>query len=315
MIITFDMLKNKYFNYLKLKLKNSTYQINTRKMNLYIFEYFKNTNIFDLTTKDYLNWKIYIDNMNFRYNYKSSLHYCFSDFLKYCMMFYGLKENISKTVGNFKNNEIKKRGNIWNLKEYKKFIKTVDNSIYNTLFDLLFFTGVRKGEALALTFNDFDKVTKTIIISKNITRELDKNKNKIITSPKTTTSQRIITIDNHLCKKIEKLKMYYIKNYKDFTNNFYIFGGKKSISFTTLERIKNNYCKLAKVTQITIHEFRHSHTCLLYANGVPLEEISKRLGHANISMTTDTYLKNLPRKEKRVVKTLHHLRFKLNFGH
>ena len=44
-------------------------------------------------------------------------------------------------------------------------------------------------------------------------------------------------------------------------------------------------------------------------NDVPIDEISYRLGHSRISITTDTYLKYLPKKEKRVISTLNSLRF------
>ena len=88
----------------------------------------------------------------------------------------------------------------------------------------------------------------------------------------------------------------------------FIFGGNDSISFTTLERKKNYYCKLAKVKQIKIHEFRHSHACLLFKNKIEIEDISYRLGHSSISMTMDTYLKYLPKNEKRVISTLNQLR-------
>ena len=87
-----------------------------------------------------------------------------------------------------------------------------------------------------------------------------------------------------------------------------MFGGINSIPFTTLKRKKDKYCDLANVKRIKIHEFRHSHTCLLYENKVPIQDISKRLGHTDISITMGTYLKNLPRKEKRVISTLNSIR-------
>lgn len=68
--------------------------------------------------------------------------------------------------------------------------------------------------------------------------------------------------------------------------------------------MKNYYCKKANVKQITIHEFRHSHACLLFKNNVPIEDVSHRLGHSTISMTMDVYLKYLPHNEKRVISTL-----------
>lgn len=302
--MSFYEIRENYFSFIKIKLKNSTYQINKKKIELYIINPNKNKNIYEFGTREFIEWEIFIEKFGFSYNYKSSLFYLFKEFLDYCINFYNLKENVAIKIGNFRNDEITKNGNIWTYDDFKKFISVVDNKIYYTLFNFLFFTGVRKGEALALTFNDIDFKNKKIRINKTITRYLDNNNNKIITSPKTKSSNRIISIDNKLVKEIESLK----SEYNNFNNDMYIFGGNSSISFTTLERKKNYYCNIAKVKQIKIHEFRHSHACLLFKNKIEIEDISYRLGHSSISMTMDTYLKYLPKNEKRVISTLNQLR-------
>lgn len=293
-----------YFNFLKIKLKNSTYQINTRKINLYIVSQFENTDIYKFSTKDYIKWQIFIESFGFSYNYKSSLHYLFSEFLNFCINFYEIKENVAIKVGNFRNDEIQKCGNVWSYDEFKQFIDKVDNRIYHALFNLLFFTGLRKGEALALTFNDIDFYNKKISINKTITRYLNKNNERIITTPKTKSSIRNISLDDKLIKELNNLKTHY-QNYND---SMFVFGGEKAISFTSLERKKNFYCDIANVKKIKIHEFRHSHACLLFKNKIEIEDISYRLGHSSISMTMDTYLKYLPKDEKRVISTLNSLR-------
>ena len=43
---------------------------------------------------------------------------------------------------------------------------------------------------------------------------------------------------------------------------------------------------------------------MLYENGIPIKDIQMRLGHSSMSTTTDTYLKYLPKKEKRVIQLL-----------
>lgn len=95
--------------------------------------------------------------------------------------------------------------------------------------------------------------------------------------------------------------MFYLINqlFHKFRNNYFIFD----ISFTQLKRKKDNYCNLAGVKQIKIHEFRHSHACLLFTNNIKIEDISYRLGHSSISMTMTTYLKYIPKNEKRVLET------------
>lgn len=305
--VLFEEAIYSFLKFLKNRLKYSTYETNERKIKKYILDFFIGKNIYSFEMKDYINWQMYIESFNFSYNYKSSLHYCFTTFFDFCIIYYGIEKNVAKIIGNFRNDDIKKIGNIWTIEEFEKFIQVVDNPIYKCLFNFLYFTGCRKGECLALTFDDIDFENHTVYINKTITRFL-KNGEKIITTPKTKSSIRTISLDDFMFYEIIKLREYYITNYNNFNNSFYIFGGINSIPFTTLKRKKDKYCDLANVKRIKIHEFRHSHTCLLYENKVPIQDISKRLGHTDISITMGTYLKNLPRKEKRVISTLNSIR-------
>lgn len=290
--LLFESAINEYLNYIRVKKKLNTYLTNERRIKKYILTYFSDKNIFELEPKDYLNWQFEIEKLNFKYNYKSSLHYTFSDFLNYCCLFYKLDNNVAKMVGNFKNKESEEKGNIWSIDEFNMFINKVDKTMYKIIFKLLFYTGIRKGELLALKVNDIDISNNKININKTITR------NHILQSPKTKSSNRIISINYSLSKELKN----YI-NDLNLKNNDFLFN----ISFSDLKRKKDYYCDKANVKKIKIHEFRHSHACLLFNNDVPIDEISFRLGHSKISMTTDIYLKYLPKKEKRVLNTLNSL--------
>lgn len=293
-----------YFKYVKMKNKMNSYRtIETRIYN-HILPYFKDKNIYEITNFDYLKWQEIIDSKNLSFIYKKDLHICFSTFLNYCKIFYGLKENVASNVGNFRNKEFENNiGEIWTLEEYKQFIEQVDDKVYKILFELIFFTGVRLGEALGLYFRDIDFEKSTISIYKTATRFFKGGK-RILNTPKSQKSVRTISIDNKLRDDLKYLKWYYKAKYPNFNDEFFVFGGIKCLAPTTIERRKNEYCEKAHVKQIKIHEFRHSHACLLFEYNVPIDEISYRLGHSSISMTTDIYLKYLPKKEKRVMETL-----------
>lgn len=294
----FKEVLNEYLDYLKLKNKmQSFYKIKSR-IDLFIIPYIdlnKKTN--EYTINDYIKFQNIINEKNFNYNYKKIIHYTYSSFFSYMYKNEYINKNIPKIVGNFKNNEINKKEDFWTIKEFKKFIKVVDNFEYKVLFEFLFYTGCRIGEVLALNWNDLNN--NIITINKTITKENYDGK-RIITSPKTKTSNRSIYIDFFLKKELKKLYKYYRVDNK---NNF-IFGNNKPFSNTTITRYKNLYCSIAKVKQIKIHNFRHSHATFLVSKKVPIKVVSDRLGHSNIDITLNTYTHLLKKDKKRVLKTL-----------
>lgn len=307
MNITFEQAIEEYLKFVKLKRKRSSYRSIANRINTHILPYVKGKRINRFNTFDYLEWQTYIDNKNLSLSYKKTLHTCFVTFLNYCINFYNLKENVASKCGNFKIEELEEDiGQIWSLNEFNQFIQVVDNKIYKVLFDFLFFTGCRLGETLGITFENICE--NQIKIKNNATRFFDENGKRIITTTKTKKSTRIISVDNVLKKEILDLRKYYSTNYKEFNDKFFIFGGLQPIAPTTLTRKKDKWCELANVKRIKIHEFRHSHACLLFQNNVPIDEISSRLGHSKISMTTDIYLRFMPKNEKRVINTLNSLR-------
>ncbi len=299
--VKFEKAVSEYLYENKLRLKPNSFRSLSNRLTIHILPYFKKKNIHKLSKKDYIYWKTMIDNKNYSVAYKRNLHICFVTFLNYCMINYDLKENIAQIVGNFRDVDYHKNdGNVWTIEEFNQFISVVDDLIYKALFEFLYFTGARLGEALALTFNDINIESNTININKNMTRFVDKNGNHIVVNPKSKSSCRIIGIDDIMKNRLLSLK----KLYSNFDNNFLVFGGNRSLSTTTIERKKNYYCMLSNVHQIKIHEFRHSHACLLFQNDVPINQISNRLGHSTISMTMDIYLRFIPKDEKRVLQTL-----------
>lgn len=308
--IKFEKAVDEYLEINKLKLKMNSYRSMNNRITNCILPYFKNKYIHKISTRDYINWQLEISKKNYSIRYKKNLHVCFVTFLNYCIKNYGIKQNVAQIVGNFRETEyIEEKIHIWDTNMFNTYISNINENdiIHKCIIEFLYLTGVRLGEATALTYNDIDFTNNTIHINKNMTRYIDSNGKRIITTPKTKKSIRTISFNNYIKNSLLELKKYYEKEYGYFKNQLFIFGGIKPMSFTTLERKKNYYCKLANVPQIKIHDLRHSHACLLFQNNVPIDEISFRLGHSSISMTTDIYLQFLPKQEKRVLEALNSL--------
>jgi integrase len=88
---------------------------------------------------------------------------------------------------------------------------------------------------------------------------------------------------------------------KTFTDDYRICGGEKIIRSTTVDNKNKMYATMAGLKIIRIHDFRHSHVALLVNKRVIIQEISRRLGHKEITETLNTYSHLYPKEEERKV--------------
>lgn len=307
--LSFQELYDIYITDKKQKLKAQSLRATINRFEKHILPYFKDYQISKINHKVYINWKEEILKKQFSFKYNSSLHGCMVSILNYAVNFYNLDKNIASKVGNFAKGNYIPKVDFWTYEEFKQFISAVDDNLYSTLFKTLYFTGMRLGECLALNWNDFNG--SYIYVNKTIAKEKD-NGNFIINSPKTRNSIRKIQLDIETINLLNKLKEYY-KSSTNFSENWFIFGGPYPLSQSTIGRKKNEYCELANVKKIRIHDFRHSHATLLLSMGVPITVISKRLGHSDITMTLNTYSHLIPEDEYKAVNMLNNLTKQENF--
>lgn len=169
-----------------------------------------------------------------------------------------------------------------------------NNLLWHTLFHLLAFTGIRKGEALALTWNDLDLVNQTVTINKTLTRGLENR--LIIQAPKTASGKRSVALDpNTLTMLItwrKRQAMDFLKlGFNTMNGDQLIFPNTKNefMSPTKPDKKLDNIIKRNNLKRITIHGFRHSHCSILFEAGVSIKEVQDRLGHSDINVTMNIY--------------------------
>ena len=177
------------------------------------------------------------------------------------------------------------------------------------IISMLFYTGMRVGELAALTYNHISLEDKKVLIRQNIitVKNGDKFTEKIST-PKTKTSVRNITLPDRAVKILERhLKEDTSSN--NFSKEWFIFSPFK-VTHYKLTTLRHHYDKAFLKTdmpKIKMHDFRHSHVSLLINSGANAMLVKERLGHASVTTTLDTYAHFFPEKEDEILLCLNNL--------
>lgn len=307
-VITFQELSEKYLIEYKKNHKDNSYTKVLNRYNLYVKNDYPNKLINEISKYDHREFKEKLNNKRKRNGsllsttYKNIIHGLVVSIFNYGIEEYDLEINPAMIAKGFKKreDEIKKQIDYWSLDDFLKLESVVDNQIYKTLFSFLYLLGTRRGESLALTWEDGLKILKTkeLYIYKTCSQNVGKNIYEI-TTPKTESSIRYLSVPEMAYNELKKL--YEQESKKDgFNENWFIFGGIKPIPKTTLDNNLHKYVKIANLNYISPHKLRHSFgTYLLQSsNGkITISDISKFLGHADINTTMKTYL-HVYRKEQ-----------------
>ena len=219
-----------------------------------------------------------IKKKGFSDSYLNTIHGQLSAIFNYATKIYHLPYNPCKAAGGMGK---KKSGNmgIWTPDEMERFLEAVSGKpAVKYAFFLLYWTGIRLGELLALNIGDIDFDNKTLSISKSLNRT---NGVDVISLPKTDASIRTIYLPQFVVDEMkEYCGMLYGRTEKDR-----LFVLTKS----HLEKEIKRGAELAGLNTIRVHDLRHSHASLLISNGTNIATISKRLGHEKIKTTLNIY--------------------------
>lgn len=148
-----------------------------------------------------------------------------------------------------------------------------------TILTLLAYTGLRRGEAFGLQWQDVDFDLKTITV--NRTRDRYGTR-----TPKSKKSRRTIRVDDVLIDQLnayrkwcKELKFSLGMHLQDDDFIFITSGSGNLVSDYTLNQCVDRLCEAAKVNRITPHGLRHAHATILVGRRIPVRTIADRLGN------------------------------------
>ncbi len=177
--------------------------------------------------------------------------------------------------------------------EFLSCLEQESNFKAYALFRLLAFSGMRKGEALALTWNDLNFTTNELLINKAISK--GKN-NKIYLKSTKTGDSRNIKMDDKTMAVLKEWKKkqkqdYLILGFNTLQPKQLVFSNEHNeyLQPTKTRKWIVNIQKKYSISTITTHGLRHTHCSLLFEAGASLKEVQDRLGHSDVQTTMNIY--------------------------
>ena len=282
-----------YFQDKKNELKGNSIKNKKHMINTHVLPYFENRKMNEVTPADIIQWQNKIHEKNLSKTYERMIQNQLTALFNHAEKIYNLQNNPCKKVKKMGKSDADKM-EFWTKEEYDKFCSMLEagSDIY-LMAEILFWTGMREGELLALTRKDFDLQNNLIFISKTYYRLEGQD---VITSPKTETSNRTITIPEFLKEEIRE----YIDKHYGMPEDERLFP----IVARTLQKRMKELMEKAGVKKIRVHDFRHSHVAYLINQGVQPLIIKERLGHRDIKITLNTYGHLYPSQQKQVADML-----------
>lgn len=299
--IMFPDLVKVYLADMEHRLKPTTIENKNHIITTKLLPYFSKLKTREIDTITVRKWQNELigyrdeDGEPYSETYLKSVHNQLSAILNYAVKHYGLTINpckVAGSIGKSKAEEMK----VWTKEQFEQFSEAINKSAMKLAFDILFFTGLRSGELLALTPADI-LPTKRIRVNKNYTKV---DGEELFLTPKTTKGKRTLAIPDFLYDEIQE----YIKSIYGIQKTDRIFYFTRSALDKEIKRAAD----AAGLEAIRVHDLRHSHASMLIDMGFDIMEISRRLGHESIKTTIDTYGHLYPERDMKLAGALNELR-------
>lgn len=312
--LTVGKLYEEYIAAKKHEIRASTMIKKQQIITLHVLPYLAEAKLDKLTAPVLQKWKQDIESEEYSIRTRKNIYSEFRAMLNFGVKMDYLSKNPLLKVGNFHAplEEIEEM-KFYTPDEFLPYINAARNFAekdtadlsawgYYVFFCIAFFTGMRKGEINALTWRDIRNGE--ISITKSLNQKLSGGDQ--ITPPKNKSSVRTIQIPNAL-QAVLSDHYNRSKNMANFSDMYNVCGGIRALRDSSIANANERFALAAGVKTIRIHDFRHSHASYLISEGINIQEIARRLGHADVSITLKTYAHLYPKESERALNALNKL--------
>ncbi|MDP8961934.1 MAG: site-specific integrase [Actinomycetota bacterium] len=181
----------------------------------------------------------------------------------------------------------------WSVEEVRAFLQSVHGNRLEALWVIYIHTGLRRGEALALRWSDFDLTSRRLRVERNLTVA---DRRFVIQTPKTKDALRDVALDEVVIAAMRAHRRRQAQERlaagEAWQDRDLVFC-RQDGSELDPDWISREFRRLtitARLRPVRLHDLRHGHATLMLRAGVPVEVVSRRLGHARISVTMDMYV-------------------------
>lgn len=273
--ITLDAVFQHNISYKMYKPK--TVRRRTLEYNRHIKPKFGKLKIKDINVQHVLEFKNYVENEFGSLNTARTVFSNLKILINHAIKFYGLKHNPALLVPAIK--RVKPKVDFIRKEAFENRLPELEMHLYKELSLLLFYTGLRIGEALALQW-------KNVSLDRNelfVAHTLDTN-TRDLGPPKNESSQTTLVYHQRISDMLKEIKKESAEKFYGFDEDYFVFGGMAPYHYS------HYHMKFQSVfPEIRIHDLRHSFATHLINNGADIYLVKEMMRHSNIQETVNTY--------------------------
>lgn len=259
------------------KYKEKTIRRRRNEYKKHIQPLFGHMKIKDVNVQQVISFKSKLETSGLSLNTARTIYSNFKVIINHSAKFFNLRVDPTLMVSPIE--RVKPKINFIRKEEFELRVINLTSNNYLALTRLLFYTGLRIGEALALTWHDIDLEQNQLYVDKTLDA-----RTRLPTLPKTKGSEGFVPFPKFIKEMLEKIKKESASKYYGFEDSYYVFGGLAPYHYS-------HYHKRFKEVfpELRIHDLRHSFASHLINKQVDIYLVKDLMRHDDIKQTANTY--------------------------